>query len=507
LNETSIDELIEIMKKPMKHPMELESEDGTYINWDKIINSNPKEISNNADKFKNVNPPQLEAFIGYCTDYLKIGTFERYDKIFELLQWVLDQPREIPNYDGPYKDLNPGWVWTRKSIARFISELLSRHPNDIKLEYRNTIWDILRPLTEDIDPINENIDIEPAESSINSVRGYAFHALIRYAIWLNQTHGIKGGFDSIPEVKNILDRHLDINNEPALSIRSVYGQWFPWLTEIDKPWANNNKNKIFPLDKENSSYFDAAWITYITFNNPYKPCFEILTNEYKHAIGLIGNHSDDNRYLKNPDNALAEHLILYYTWGLIDLKKENHLFDLFFKKSTPKLRGELIHHIGWILYRSKEKINKEIKERLIALWEWFKEQPRRKSDDYDDLQYIGWWILSDNFDPQWCLEQILYALDKSNKIEPEMMVTERILALGEIYSLPTINYLKAVSNNEEYNWVLRTNKHKIENLIKEHFTKNEYITETKSLIDKLIQNDVYVFSEFVYLIPDKYKES
>jgi hypothetical protein len=507
LNETSIGELIETINKPLKHPMELEANDGTYIYWDKIITSNPKEISDNADKFKIIKPQHIDALISSCADYLKIGTFERYDKLFEFLQWIVDQPRAIPNYDGPYKDLNPGWVWTRKSIARFINELFLRHPNDIKLEYRNTIWDILKPLTEDLDPINENIDIEPAESSINTVRGYAFHAMIRYAIWLNQTHDIKGGFDAIPEVKNILDRHLNINNEPALSIRSVYGQWFPWLTEIDKSWANNNKKKIFPLDEENSSYFDAAWITYITFNKPYKPCFEILTDEYKHAIGLIGDHSEDNRYLKNPDNALAEHLIFYYTWGLIDLKKENHLIDLFFKQSTPKLRGELIHHIGWVLYKFKEKINEQVKERLITLWEWFKERPRETSQDYDDLQYIGWWILSDNFDPQWCLEQILYALDKCNKIEPAKDVIERIFDLAEIYPLPAINYLNAISNNEEYNWVLQTNKRKIENLIKEHFTHDKYINETKSLIDKLIQNDVYFFGDLVNLIPDKYRES
>ncbi len=507
LNNTPIEEIIKIINKPLRYPMERETNDGTSFYWGEIVKSNPKEISNKADKFKIIEPTHIEALISSCTDYLKISSFERYDKFFELLKWVVDQPRAIPNHDGPYKDLNPGWVWTRRSIANFISELLKIHPKDVKLEDREVIWNIIKPLTEDPDPLEENNDQEPATLSINTVRGYAFHAMIQYAIWLNQTHGIKGGLDAIPEVKNILESHLDTDKETALSIRSVYGQWYPWIVEIDKKWAATSKSKIFPLDEENSAYFDAAWITYITFNKPYKPCFKILTNEYNHAIGLIGNYSDNNRYLKNPDNALAEHLIFYYTWGLIDLNNENNLINYFFNKSTSKLRGELIHHIGWVLFKFKENINEQVKKRLKDLWVWFKEQPRIVSEDYDDLQYIGWWILSDNFDPQWCLEQILYALDKCNKIEPEKKVTERIFDLAERYPLSAIKYLITISENEKYNWVLRTNKQIIENLINEHFNQSEYIDETKSLINKLIQNDVYFFGDLVNLIPDKYRES
>jgi hypothetical protein len=63
------------------------------------------------------------------------------------------------------------------------------------------------------------------------------HAIIRYALWIKQhlqgdsNSEVKTaqGFDEIPEVRNLLEYHLDPKHEPSLTIRSVYGHWFPRL--------------------------------------------------------------------------------------------------------------------------------------------------------------------------------------------------------------------------------------------------------------------------------------
>jgi hypothetical protein len=41
----------------------------------------------------------------------------------------------------------------------------------------------------------------------------------------------------LPEVKEVLDKHLDKDHEPSLAIRSVYGRWLPWLVLLDSSWV------------------------------------------------------------------------------------------------------------------------------------------------------------------------------------------------------------------------------------------------------------------------------
>ena len=90
--------------------------------------------------------------------------------------------------------------------------------------------------------------MDPATLSLNTTRGQAFHGVVRYALWL-QRHSEdpdKFSFSDAPEVKAVLDAHLDVNRDPSLAIRSVYGQWFPWLVLLDRDWAVGNAAQNLP---------------------------------------------------------------------------------------------------------------------------------------------------------------------------------------------------------------------------------------------------------------------
>jgi hypothetical protein len=51
----------------------------------------------------------------------------------------------------------------------------------------------------------------------------------------------------LPEVRTVLDEHLDLRLEPTLTIRSVYGRHFPWLHYLDPAWAAGTVARIFPI--------------------------------------------------------------------------------------------------------------------------------------------------------------------------------------------------------------------------------------------------------------------
>lgn len=105
----------------------------------------------------------------------------------------------------------------------------------IPFNFRSEVWNTIRPLTQDPDPTPEHeirfggSNMNPNELSINTVRGNAMHAVVRYALWIRRHFEqmgdrgelIRRGFDEMPEVRQVLDEHLDPDQEPSLGIRSV----------------------------------------------------------------------------------------------------------------------------------------------------------------------------------------------------------------------------------------------------------------------------------------------
>jgi hypothetical protein len=112
-------------------------------------------------------------------------------------------------------------------------------------------------------------------------------------------------FDRMPEVQAVLDKHLDPQVDSSAAIRSVYGQWFPWLVMLDPNWARANTSRIFPPDEPAKDLRDAAWRTYIVYSTPSDEAFEILEEQYRQAIDRIEIPADPEAGRNAPDSRLA----------------------------------------------------------------------------------------------------------------------------------------------------------------------------------------------------------
>lgn len=134
------------------------------------------------------------------------------------------------------------------------------------------------------------------------------YAVMRYALWVRrhlekepdaQTR-IARGFAEMPEVREVLKSHLDPVRDPALAIRAVYGQWFPWLALLDPEWSSSHVNLIFPKAPDETYLRDAAWETYVVFCQPYDDVLEILKEEYEHAIEKLDVVASYRHYPADP---------------------------------------------------------------------------------------------------------------------------------------------------------------------------------------------------------------
>ncbi len=113
------------------------------------------------------------------------------------------------------------------------------------------------------------------------------------------------GFDEMREVREILEFHLDPSNDPSLAVRAVYGQYLTWLIWFDKDWVVANLEKIFPNKESLGKQRSAVWGTYI-LGQPTNDSFELLVEEYKKAIELIGTETVyDKSHLTHPTKSLS----------------------------------------------------------------------------------------------------------------------------------------------------------------------------------------------------------
>jgi hypothetical protein len=259
------------------------------------------------------------------------------------------------------------------------------------------------------------------------------HAAIRYALWVNrhaQEDGNGGeraprGFDEIPEVREILDGHLDPERDPSLAIRAIYGQWLPWLDSIDHKWALQNKERIYPAGEAQSALWNAAWDAYIRFVGPYDNILDLLRDVYVRAVEHIGEDPPDGA--RRPESAgerLVEHLMVFYGRGKLELDDPEGLLAKFYRHAPDRLRAQAL----WVVGRGLQQMD-QVPPDVLERSKWLCErrtQVARSSDspgDYKvEMTAVGWLFASLKFEDAWALTQLRNALEVSGKADPDRPV-------------------------------------------------------------------------------------
>jgi len=442
--------------------------EGLGRNLTEAVLQDPKRFGEEAQSFKEVHPTYVRALISGLSAGLKQEHAYDLTEPLELCHWVVTQSREIPQkYQGfckgtpPDWDCDSDWGATRATIARFLSEGLSGK----KFAYakREKIWSILEPITEDPDPTEERENkygMDPASLSINSTRGEAMHTVMRYALWIRQQleeqedaqQRIAHGFDEMPEVRTVLEKHLDLSEEKTFAIRAVYGQWLPWLILFDAGWVRRNMDKIFLLaGKPPQLFYEAVWNTYVVFCAPYDNVFEIIKEQYVVAVNALVEPKNEGQRRRDPDKHLAEHLMVFYWRGKLDAA----VLEAFWSKASPKLRGYALESVGRSLYRGEGAVLPQIIDRIKSLWETRLAEVKAQagtSDGCPEMSGFGWWFISKKFDDTWAIDQLLEALKIAGRVDPTHMVAERLAAVVALFPEKVIKALRLIVDGEKESW-------------------------------------------------------
>lgn len=515
LRSMKIDELITFLKtwKPSGDIMS-PSPQGIGRELTNLITSDPAYFAVEAIRFEGLDPTYVHALLSGFRTAKREGNFS-WTPVFDLCRWVIDQPRENIGHKDENIDSDPDWIWTRRAIANLLSDALEPGAAEISFDHRAAVWDVLRPLTDDPDPTPEHegryggSNMDPATLSINTVRGEAMHAVVRYALWVRRhlekaaigKNRISSGFDEMPEVREVLDHHLDTKYDQALAIRAVYGQWFPWLVQLDGTWTAQKIVNIFPLEDALNTLRDAAWEAYIAFCAPYDNVFDLLHEEYVYAVERIGTISSDKRHLADPDVRLAEHLMTYYWRGKLNLNELGGLLARFYVKADGMLRSRSLEFIGRSLRDTKEPVAPHLLERLQALWTQRIEEVRNSAPPapHTELAAFGWWFISAKFDDGWSIAQLRDVLKLTGSIEPDFLVIERLAALASSMPILTVECLGIMVKGEKEGWGIHSWSENVRKILVTTLHSEDIVAHqtAEDIVDLLIARGYLAFRDLL----------
>jgi len=500
LKAVSVEEIVVYMQtwRPSQSHFGEPSPEGLGRVLSSVVAEEPYRFASMATRFQDLDPTYVRALLSGLRDGLKPEKAFDWGPVLDLCEWVVKQPRKIPGRDVKDRSADPDWGWTRKTIASLLSAGFKNGPGSIPIELRDKTWAILVPLTEDPDPTPEDeqrdsgSSMDPATLSINTTRGEAMHAVVRYALWVRRHHEkqtdaeerLRQGFEEMPEVRDVLDAHLDTAHDPSLAIRAVYGQWFPWLVLLDPGWARENVSRIFPLDMQHKEYFEAAWNTYIAFCRPYDDVLELLRDWYGYAIERIGSSRVDVHWPADPGERLAEHLMALYWRGKIDLT--DPLLETFWNKASDSLRAHAIKFIGHALRQTQKPVPDEILVRLQRLWEErFSRAKEEPANHEKEVSAFGWWFVSDNLDSDWAIAQLHEALQLIPKTNPDHMVLEKLARTVETHPQKSVECLRMMAEGDREGWGIYASRQDIRRILGVALSQVSARDEAKRVINYL----------------------
>lgn len=411
------------------------------------VKGSPQRFSEAARLFgdERLNPTYLYQFLIGVSSALREGSPIQWVPIIDLAAFLVDR---CGTEEGTTRlsDVDASWAWIFQQLAWVLEIGLNRTKDGVPFEERGRVWRSIAFCCEWNDPplsqreeLNDR-SMEPADLSINTTRGVAFHALFAYVFWCDRHEqtGDRRAASRIPtEAKEVLRQHLDPSYDASLAIRSVYGHYFPWLYTYEPTWAYELITQLFPSD--DPVLRRVAWDSYLS-RPVFKDVFHALRECYELAIDSLKNDPPSNHSKRSRMSGLSQHLVTAYLFGL---DADGSLCRRFFREASPEQRGEAIDFAGRV-FICREPREGELSpsiEALQSFCEW-----RVNEGDAQECVHFGWWVRAGKLDDEWQLNMVERVFEKTGGlIEPEFEVLKALKTLSLAHPVQVIRILERMT--------------------------------------------------------------
>ena len=483
------------------------SMEGLGRTFQAVVSERAADFAAVANRVETLDPTYVRSFLSGLEAAVKRGAPVPWNQPIRLMASVLEHPFD-DDEETPYFDRDSGWTWARRQIASLLEEGVADRDNRIPFELRQTVWSVLKPLTRDPNPspADETGDgyssMGPLTLSINTNRGKAMHAVMAYALSCRREleacdADIAAGFDLIPEVRTVLEEHLDPDSEPSVAVRAVYGRWLPWLVLLDEGWVVANIARILPPAPELVGLRDAAWDTYICWCPPFDPVYDVLKHEYEAAVQRIPSSGTvDFANDERADAKLGEHLVTLHWRGRL----QPSLLERWFELADDSLAGQVMEFLGRALRNTEDDIAPEVLQRIRQLWdsrlEVIGSEPQLHEQEANAFELT---FASAKFDDQWSLASLEITLQLGGTRWLGRDVIERLSEIAATRPAEatrcTLRMLEGTANDWDHSgWrdqvrgvMVATN----------HTADRETLANREAIVDHYVKRGYYEFRDFI----------
>lgn len=415
------------------------TEEGLGRVLESLVSNNPEALAARAHDFRDLPPAYANHLLNGLTQTKWESRSWSWEPVFQLLEKVAG-------------DQSDDWRPAKMAASRLLDRAIGG--NGIEFDSRKTVWSLIEMLTSDPDPTPNDGDdwgrSEPWTQAINTVRGEAMHAAMQYGLWCRRELDIaddQNTFDQVPELRTLLDAHLDLARDPAPAIRSVYGQFYPWLHLMDRKWALDNVKEIFPTQPDREQHWYAAWGSYVLFDPPYDNVFETLREQYLHACNGLTEIRPEWQS-RDVDEPLANHLMTFFWRGKLENEFGANLLKTFWEKARPETRVDAIRFLGRSLSAAGIELSAEQQNRFMKLWET--RLGEEASSSAEELATFGHWFTSKQFPTEWSIEMLTSTIDKAGTIRDLEDILEQMPHYAAVHPRQTARLLlRLVSDNNQ----------------------------------------------------------
>ena len=294
---------------------------------------------------------------------------------------------------------------SRRAVGDLIEICLERDV-DIPVSARGQLTKLLEMLCTQYDlPLDRDLNRDdPIVESINNTRGRALETLVKFGFWLRE----RDLEPEISEVTAILEKRFASETEYPLTPPeyAILGKNYNRIFYLNEAWATKHKSDCFP-QAELSAWL-AAFGSFVGYNRPYKPTFEILRDDFNFAL----QHLDDFKKRDRPErkliDILGQRLFVYYLWEMYPIRGEESLLERYYQETTCDREqwANLFNGVGSILLGISGQLDKSLKNRIIAFFDW-----RFEVKEPIELRQFTFWMEAECLAVEWRLEAFAKILD------------------------------------------------------------------------------------------------
>ena len=350
--------------------------------------------------------------MGFADIVMQKGRIDHWNPVLALAEWVVNQPDvPVPQNDNPWAAFDAGWAAARQSIAHLLHNGMAHEETGLSPELRGRVWTILEILFKDPDPsapeVDESVlDSDSLSQSINTVRGWATHALFRYIWWVHKDlarHDSTPSLEQMPEARASLEVAL---HDPSPVIRSVLGDWLRTILYFDMDWATAHLDQMFPEPEPDLPMWYAGWGTFAKYSPPYDLGFDVLYRKYAFGVARLKDASEENRK-RMGELGLGNHLAGYF-WRAVGGARSHDLLLVYFDNASPVCAGQIVGNLGRGLQDTSEALAETTVSSLMELWS----ELRAREANWDEqkrrevVRQFGEWFPSKRLPTMWAIESL-----------------------------------------------------------------------------------------------------